>query len=215
MDRLLRIISQSIKAVRAFKLRTFFCLLSVALGIASITIIVASVEGAYKRAFEIVARFGPDSLLVLSGGDEARARGERQKTITFDDLYAVRQQFDSVYLAAPMYSAGSINVSYMDRKYQTQVIGSTSDYTRAWTWPVIQGSDFTEEDTKGLSNVGLIGQHLLNELFGDINNFNDRLTSNKTHYFFSLLGLLGTVLAVILLIVTPRHIVIKTAPSEL
>lgn len=167
MDRLLRIISQSIKAVRAFKLRTFFCLLSVALGIASITIIVASVEGAYKRAFEIVARFGPDSLLVLSGGEEARARGERQKTLTFDDLYAVRQQFDSVYLAAPMYSAGSINVSYMDRKYQTLVMGSTSDYTRAWTWPVIQGSDFTEEDTKGLRNVGLIGQHLLNELFGD------------------------------------------------
>lgn len=35
------------------KLRTFFCLISVALGIASITVIVATTEGAYKKAFAI------------------------------------------------------------------------------------------------------------------------------------------------------------------
>ncbi|HLA00685.1 MAG TPA: hypothetical protein VJZ24_03490, partial [Thermodesulfovibrionales bacterium] len=61
MDRIFKIVFQSIKAVRAFKLRTLFCLLSVALGISSITVIVAATEGAYQKAFEIVARFGPDS----------------------------------------------------------------------------------------------------------------------------------------------------------
>jgi putative ABC transport system permease protein len=55
MERLFRILSQSIRAVRAFKLRTFFCLISIALGISSITIIVAATEGAYKRALEIVS----------------------------------------------------------------------------------------------------------------------------------------------------------------
>lgn len=165
MDRLIRIISQSVKAVRAFKLRTFFCLISVALGIASITIIVAATEGAYKNALEIVARFGPDSLLIFSGGEEARAIGLRQKTLTLDDIEAVQQAFPSAYLVVPMTSMGNINVSYKDKKYQTLLIGSTSDYSRVWTWPVIQGSDFTEDDVKGLRNVGLIGQHLLNELF--------------------------------------------------
>lgn len=165
MSRLIIIISQSIRAVRAFKLRTFFCLISVALGIASITIIVAATEGAYKKALEIVARFGPDSLLIISGGEEARAIGLRQKTLTLDDIEAVQQAFPSAYLVVPMTSIGNINVSYKDRKYQTWVIGSTSDYSRVWTWPVIQGSDFTENDVKGLRNVALIGQHLLNELF--------------------------------------------------
>lgn len=165
MNRLIRIISQSVKAVRAFKLRTFFCLISIALGIASITIIVAATEGAYKKALEIVARFGPDSLLIFSGGEEARAIGLRQKTLTLDDIEAVQQAFPSAYLVVPMTSMGNINVSYKDKKYQTLVIGSTNDYSRVWTWPVIQGSDFTEDDVKGLRNVGLIGQHLLNELF--------------------------------------------------
>lgn len=166
MTNITKIASQSIKAVRSFKLRTFFCLISIALGIAAITTIVAAVEGAYKKAFEIVARFGPDSLLVFSGGEEARALGLRTKTITVDEVNAVREAFTRAYLVVPMTSARNTNIYYKERKYQTHVIGSTSDYSRAWSWPVVQGSDFTDEDVKGIRNVGLIGQYLMKELFG-------------------------------------------------
>ncbi len=167
MNKLIRIILQSIKAVRIFKLRTLFCLLSVALGIASITVIVAATEGAYKKALEIVDMFGPDSLLVFGGGEEARAIGQRQKTITLDDIEAIKQAFDTAYLIVPMSSMRDVTVSYKNKKYQTHIIGSTNDYSRVWTWPVIQGSDFKEEDVKGLRNVGLIGQFLSKELFGN------------------------------------------------
>ncbi|KPK43163.1 MAG: hypothetical protein AMK74_07315 [Nitrospira bacterium SM23_35] len=167
MHRLLKITFQSIHAIWAFKLRTVFCLISVALGIASITVIVAATEGAYQKAFEIVGRFGPDALLVFGGGEEARATGQRQKTITLDDIDAVKQSFYSAYLVVPMTSMRDIQVSYKDKKYQTLIVGSTSDYSQVWTWPVMQGSDFTGEDVKGLRNVGLIGQFLAAELFGD------------------------------------------------
>jgi len=167
MDRILRITSQSVRAIRAFKLRTIFCLISVALGIASITVIVAATEGAYQKAFEIVERFGPDALLVFGGGEEARATGQRQKTITLDDIDAVKQAFYSAYIVVPMTAMRDIQVSYRDKKYQTLIVGSTSDYSHVWTWPVIQGADFTDEDVRGLRNVGLIGQFLATELFGD------------------------------------------------
>jgi putative ABC transport system permease protein len=167
MDRILRITSQSVRAIRAFKLRTIFCLISVALGIASITVIVAATEGAYQKAFEIVGRFGPDALLVFGGGEEARATGQRQKTITLDDIDAVKQAFYSAYLVVPMTIMRDVQVSQRDKKYQTLIVGSTSDYSRVWTWPVIQGADFTDEDVRGLRNVGLIGQFLAAELFGD------------------------------------------------
>lgn len=166
MTNITKIASQSIKAVWSFKLRTFFCLISIALGIAAITTIVAAVEGAYKKAFEIVERFGPDSLIVFSGGEEARALGLRTKTITVDEVNAVREAFTRAYLVVPMTSVRNTSVYYKERKYQTHVIGSTSDYSRAWSWPVVQGSDFTEEDVKGIRNVGLIGQYLMQELFG-------------------------------------------------
>lgn len=162
-----KIASQSLKAVKSFKLRTLFCLISIALGISAITTIVAAVEGAYKKAFEIVERFGPDSLIVFSGGEEARALGIRPKTITLDDVNSVRQTFTRAYIVVPMTSVRNINISYKERKYQTLIVGSTSDYSRAWSWAVVQGSDFTDEDVKGLKNVGLIGQHLMKELFGN------------------------------------------------
>ena len=166
MIRLLSILSQSVRAVRAFKLRTFFCLISIALGISSIALIVAATEGAYKKALELIARFGPDSVLVIGGSEETRAAGQRQKTITLDDVEAVKQTFDSAYVVIPMTSVRDVTVTYKKNKYQTRIIGSASDYSRAWAWPVIQGTDFTEEDVKGLRNVALIGQYVAEELFG-------------------------------------------------
>ena len=166
MDRIFRVSLQSIRAVRAFKLRTFFCLMSVALGIASITVIVAATEGAYQKAFEIVDRFGPDALLIFGGGEEARAAGQRQKTITLDDIEAVRESFYSAYLVVPMTAMRDVQITYRNNTYQSLVVGSTSDYSRVWSWPVIQGADFTEEDVRGLRNVGLIGQFLARELLG-------------------------------------------------
>ena len=168
MHRLLKIAGQSLEAVRAFKLRTVFCLLSVSLGIASLTVIVASTEGAYKTAFDIVESFGPDALLLISGSEEARAVGEREKTLTLDDVKALEEAFPEAYLIIPMTSIGGVTVSYKNQKYQTRVIGSSADYSSAWSWPVVQGSDITPEDVKGLKNVGLIGSHLAEQLFGDV-----------------------------------------------
>ncbi|MBN2655169.1 MAG: ABC transporter permease [Nitrospirae bacterium] len=166
MDRLYNIFSQSVIAVKAFKLRTFFCLFSVALGIAAITIIVAATEGAYKKAYELVARFGPDSILIASGGDEARAIGRFDKTLTMDDVEAIKENFDTAYLVVPMSAMRGINISYRDKKHQTAVFGSTNDYSSVWTWPVVAGSDFTEDDVKGLRNVAIIGTYIAEQLFG-------------------------------------------------
>ncbi len=167
MERLTLLLIQSFEAVKAFKLRTFFCLVSVALGIAAITIIVAATEGAYKKAFDIVASFGPDSVMVMSGSEEARAIGQRDKTITLDDVEAVRQAFPTAYVVVPSTWVGSTIVSYKGNRYQSLVVGSSSDFSRAWTWPVVEGSDFTDDDIRRYANVGLIGQEVARELFGN------------------------------------------------
>ena len=167
MNRFLNNLAQSIRAVLAFKLRTFFCLVSVALGIGAISVIVAAVEGAYKKAFDIVALFGPDSVLVLGGSDEARAVGQRDKTLTLDDVKAVEEAFPQAYLVLPMLAAPNVDIAYRQNKHQTFVVGSTADYSRGWTWPVVQGSDLTDEDVRGGRNVALLGVQVVRNLFGD------------------------------------------------
>ncbi|MFP5211738.1 MAG: ABC transporter permease [Acidobacteriota bacterium] len=165
MSRMEAILQQALQAVRAYRLRTFFCLVSVALGIASITIIVAATEGAYKKAYDLVGMFGPDSILVIGGSDETRAVGQRDKTLSLDDVKAVREAFPGAYAVVPMVALPETGVTYRNNKYQCTVIGSTADYSSAWTWPVVEGSDLSDDEVRGVRNVALIGRYTANKLF--------------------------------------------------
>ncbi|SMC21978.1 putative ABC transport system permease protein [Desulfacinum hydrothermale DSM 13146] len=167
MRRFISSLHQALKAVRAFKLRAVFCIASVALGISAITVIVAATEGAYRRAYEMVDRFGPDAMLVLGGSAEARAIGRRDKTITVQDVEALRQAFPTAYLLVPMSSVREVNISYGNRRHQTRVTGTTEGYSRSWSWPVVDGRDLSEADVKGMRNVALIGAQVARELFAN------------------------------------------------
>ena len=169
MDRLIKIFSQALRAVIALKLRTFFCVLSIAIGISAITIIVAATEGAYQKAFDIVASFGPDSILIVSGSEESRGIARREKTLTLADAEAIRSSFATAYMVVPMSRVRETIISYKANRYSAPIIGSTSDYSLAWTWPVVEGSDFTQEDLKRLANVALLGHETTRELFGEEN----------------------------------------------
>jgi len=167
MTRYLLLLSQAMKAMTAFKLRLVFCSLSVALGIAAVTIIVAATEGAHHRAITMVERFGPDSVLILGGSEESRAVGRREHTLTLGDAEVIREAFPTAYLVVAMSSVGDTPVSYRAQKHRTRIIGSTHDYSRAWSWPVEQGSDISQADVQGSRNVALVGQQLRNTLFKD------------------------------------------------
>ena len=167
--RIFNILSQALEAVIALKLRSFFCILSIAIGISAITIIVAVTEGAYKKAFDIVEIFGPDAVLIVGGSEESRAIARREKTLTLADADAIRASFGTAYLVVPMSSVRDVSISYRGNRYSAPVVGTTNDYSVAWTWPVVEGSDFTEEDLKRSANVALIGNETMRELFGDEN----------------------------------------------
>lgn len=155
------------RAVRAYRLRAVFCSLSVALGVGAITIIVAATEGAYKQAYDMVDRFGPDAILIFGESEEARATGRREKNITVEDVEALRQAIPTAYLVVPMSNRGDMIVAYRNRKHSTRLTGTTADYSRSWSWPVTEGRDLTEQDVKGLRNVALVGRTIVQELFPD------------------------------------------------
>ena len=169
MDRLIKILSQSLQAVVALKIRTFFCTLSIAIGISAITIIVAATEGAYQKAFEIVETFGPDSTFIVGGSEKSRGVIQRQKTLTLADAEAIRSAFATAYLVVPMTTVQDVIVSYKGNRYSAPIVGTTSDYSRSWSWPVVEGSDLTEEDLRRLANVALLGNETMKQLFGEEN----------------------------------------------
>ena len=166
MKKLLRIFNQSFIAVRAYKLRTFFSLLGIALGIASLSIIVAAVEGSYNRAYEIIDVFGPESIIIFSGSREERGVRHRQKTLTMNDLKALKQAIPEIKLIMPVLFVDDATIYYRGNITTSRVYGVSDQYEEAWNWYLIEGRFFNKQEIKTKQNVCVIGLYVREELFG-------------------------------------------------
>ncbi|MDR2825932.1 MAG: ABC transporter permease [Deltaproteobacteria bacterium] len=161
---------QAWMAVLAFRLRSFFVILAVSLGIAALTVIVASLEGANRKIEELVSSFGPDAAFVSGGSVISRAVGQRSKTITWKDVNTMRDSLPGVYITAPISFKGESLVVYESRNFQvSRVMGSTENYARIWDWPLSEGRDISAEDLSRGADVCLVGGAVARELFGTDN----------------------------------------------
>ena len=158
----------ALDAVWAFRLRSLFVSLAVALGIAALTIIVTSVDGAQRMAREIVDMFGPDAAFVLGGDIRSRAVGKRSFTLTWEDARRIEQSLPGAYLVVPMRAQMQIPAKHRAKNLQVPVlVGATADYASAWNWPLESGRDLSAEDVDRASKVTLIGFEASRQLFGE------------------------------------------------
>ncbi|MBC17758.1 conserved membrane protein of unknown function [Pseudodesulfovibrio profundus] len=163
-----RVTGMGLEAVWAFKLRSLFVVLGVALGIASLTLIVTAVDGANRKAMEIVDMFGPNSALIFGGNFKKRAVGMRTLTLTREDEARMRDSLPGVYQVLPMRAKRGQTVKYGNRNYpDVLILGTTQDYSDSWDWPLVEGRDLTAEDEERGTKVALLGDKPARELFGD------------------------------------------------
>jgi putative ABC transport system permease protein len=164
---LVRILGMALRAILAHRLRSSFVILGVALGIASLTIIVAAVDGAERKAYEILDSFGPDAVFILGGDIRNRAVGQRTNTLTYADAEVLRRSLPGVYLVVPMRAQHNLPVRFENNKTQVDtVVGATAGYAEVWNWPLTEGRDFSAADITRATKVCLIGDTVAEELFG-------------------------------------------------
>ncbi len=165
MVKIFKILKESFHAVKAYKLRTFFSILGISFGIASLSIIVASVEGAFDRAYKIIDVFGPESIIIFGGKEENKGVRVRIKTLTMSDLKAIKQNFPEIKLIMPILFLDDITVRYKKNATKTTGYGVSSDFEEAWSWYLEEGRLFNESEMKYKKNVCVLGQYVKKELF--------------------------------------------------
>lgn len=168
-------------AVNAFRLRTVFVALAVALGIASLTLIVAAVDGADKQAREVVATFGVDAVLIFGGDIRSGPSGRRSMTLTWDDAKAMRDSLPGAYLVIPMRSImNKVTLRHGNRNMDLpNLVGATADYAQAWDWPMAEGRDLREEDVRQAAKVALVGETIVQLLFPNENPLGQTIFANN------------------------------------
>ena len=158
----------ALRALARNKLRSFLTGLGVVIGVAAVIAMVAIGDGAKARVEATFAAIGSNMLIVLNGssqGGGAMGGAGSLPSLTWDDLKAIQTELSAVREAAPVLRAGS-QVMSEDANWNTSIQGTTPDFLRVRSWPVAVGAEFSQTDVDGGMKVALLGQTVVDKLYG-------------------------------------------------
>ena len=162
----IRALQQAARALTAWRLRSVLIVSAVALAITSLTVIVATMEGAAHKAMELAVKFGPTAVTVYGGDVTGQALGRSPMTLTWKDLRALETRLPNVERVSPYLYREAVSVQGNGRRHIAGALGgSGEDHGLSWGWPLARGRDFTVRDVKNSERVCFLGARTAEILF--------------------------------------------------
>jgi putative ABC transport system permease protein len=158
----------ALRAVLRNKMRSFLTTLGIIIGVAAVIAMMAIGAGAKAQVEAAFSAMGTNLLIVMPGSTTAGGSFGgfgSMPTLTWDDLAAIRAEVPTVKAAAPQLRSNQSIVSE-ELNWTTQCTGTTPDYFDIRSWPVATGNLFTQQDVDGGSKVVVLGQTVVDRLFG-------------------------------------------------
>jgi putative ABC transport system permease protein len=167
-----KLVSQAIRSMRRYRLRTILMALGIVVGIASLTVI-SSIGEATKR--ETIQRFKNmigtfDTIIVRPGGGRSRGMPTLVNvppTLRFEDADAIARDLPEIRAVAEMQTAFDVDIKYRDHAASPVVIGTSPNWLQLRSDEVQDGAFFTEEQNAALARVAVIGTDVRSTLFPD------------------------------------------------
>jgi putative ABC transport system permease protein len=158
----------ALRALSRNKLRSVLTTLGMVIGVSAVIAMVAIGDGAKARVEETFAAMGSNMLILLPGSSSAGgARGGfgSMPTLTWEDLKAIQSDLAAVRFAAPQLRASASLVTE-EQNWTTSVYGTTPEYFHIRNWPVSSGSPIGHSDVDAGTKVIVLGQTVVEKLFG-------------------------------------------------
>jgi macrolide transport system ATP-binding/permease protein len=181
---------QGFRTLLANKARTCLSMLGILIGVAALVATLAIGNGAQKAIEKQLASLG-SNLIVLRPG-AVRVAGVAQESglttrLTFEDVNALREEISEIKEISPSVN-GRAQVTFLNKNWSTQVIGSAPPYERIRAASPIAGRFFTDEENLKRARVALIGTTVMQELFDRQNPIGEMIKINKVS--FQVIGIL-------------------------
>lgn len=153
-------------SITAYKLRTFLTMLGIMIGVAAVVMMVSAgqaVQGYITKSFESIGSnlivIGPAE--IVSGG----VRGGRGlPSVTVADINALSELKDVEATSFVMPAA--VQAVYSSSNYGVSVKGTNPDFVKINNWEIEDGIMFNDKDVKAAKPYAVIGQTVVDELFG-------------------------------------------------
>lgn len=170
MTRLLASLRIALRALMVNKLRSALTMLGIIIGVGAVIAMIAVGSGAKNRIAEQIASMGSNMLIVLSGSSTSgglRFGSGTVPTLTADDAKAIANEIPAVKYVAPNLG-GVAQVVFGNQNWSTVVTGQAPEFLEIREWPLSSGRPFTQQDLDGATKVCLLGQTVVDNLFGGI-----------------------------------------------
>jgi putative ABC transport system permease protein len=159
----------SLRALRVNKMRSALTMLGIIIGVGAVITMLAVGTGASERISEQMASIGSNLLIVLPGSSTSggiRMGSGTISTLTQDDAEAIARECPAVSDVAPTYN-GVAQVVYGNQNWSTGIYGTTPGILPVRDWSLSSGRAFTEQDVRNATKVCLLGQTVVDNLFGN------------------------------------------------
>lgn len=147
--------------------RAMLTALGVIIGVAAVITMVAIGKGAEKRIADQLERMGSNNLVVRPGTitrGGVRTGSGSITTLTLKDAKAIAQVPGVVAVAASVRDV--VQARFRGTNWGTSIEGVTPDYFIVEGWSLISGRIFSEAEIASAAHVCVLGQTVVNELFG-------------------------------------------------
>ena len=164
-----RLVSQSVRAMARYKLRTAFMMLGSFIGVAALTLTMSVGQGVRAKMLVTIRQvLGDQSILVAGGGSRMmgspRAGAAR---LTVDDIAAVAKDIPAIDGWDPQAELSGTSVRYGDVTATARITGQSERWSRVWGRGVSRGESFDAAAVASSARVALIGETVARTLFSD------------------------------------------------
>ena len=181
---------QGLRALAANKVRTGLSLLGILIGVAAVVAMLALGRGAQQAIETQLAALGSNLLVLRTGA--VRVAGVAQEAgtgtrLTLDDVVSLRERVPAIRDVSGAVS-GRARVSYLNKNWNTQVLGTGPAYATMRNANPEIGRFFSEPENLKRARVALVGLTVVRELLGGQSPVGETIKINKSN--FQVIGVL-------------------------
>jgi len=170
MKRLVWSMGIALRALRVNKLRSALTMLGIVIGVAAVIATAAIGSGARQRIQEQIASIGSNVIIILPGSltsSGLRMGTGNAVTLSEADARELSAQCPDIAIAVPTVRGGA-QIVYGNSNWATIIVGTTPGYLQVRELSVGRGTSFSQGDVDGANKVALLGQTVVENLFGDV-----------------------------------------------
>ena len=158
----------ALRALRRNTMRSLLTILGIIIGVAAVIAMVSIGQGAGIAVQEQIARMGNNMLIILSGSvtqGGVRTGSGGRASLRVGDAKAIQRECPAV--SAVTYTRRQVQqVVIGNQNWSTAINGVTPEYQTVRDWPLATGRFFTKQEDDSAATVAVLGQTVVDNLFG-------------------------------------------------